>query len=241
MTTTLIILAIIVAILIFGKSRLSKLAKNRISDITESLADSLSDPIKDGEADIKAAQSEVGELNSTIAELITSTKQLEIRAQNSKQDVTKFDNIATAAGKAGNREDVITAVTQKNNAEKQATTLTKEIEKNRALEIQLKAQVKTLSQKIADAQNGKVRLAAVLESSALREKIAKAAAGSTSEEGLAGLDNLAKAADEAEARATAWEDIANTSTEGTATSLEKKYSGAEVSEDEISKYIKATA
>jgi len=241
MTTTLIILAIIVAILIFGKSRLSKLAKNRISDITESLADSLSDPIKDGEADIKAAQSEVGELNSTIAELITSTKQLEIRAQNSKQDVTKFDNIATAAGKAGNREDVITAVTQKNNAEKQATTLTKEIEKNRALEIQLKAQVKTLSQKIADAQNGKVRLAAVLESSALREKIAKAAAGSTSEEGLAGLDNLAKAADEAEARATAWEDIANTSNEGTATSLEKKYSGAAVSEDEISKYIKATA
>jgi phage shock protein A len=241
MTTILIILAIIVAILIFGKSRLSKLAKNRISDITDSIADSLSNPIKDGEADIKAAQSEVGHLNSTIAELITSTKQLETRTQNLKQDVTKFDNIAVAAGKAGNREDVITAVTQKSNAEKQAATLTKEIEKNHSLETQLKAQVKTLSQKIADAQNGKVRLAAVLESSALREKIAKAAAGSTSEEGLAGLDNLAKAADEAEARATAWEDIANTSTEGTATSLEKKYSGAAVSEDEISKYIKATA
>lgn len=241
MITTLIILAIIAAIFFLGKSRLSKLAKNRLIDLTENIADSLSNPIKDGEADIKAAQSEVSHLNSTIAELITSTKQLDIRAQNLKQDVTKFDNIAVAAGKAGNREDVITAVTQKNNAEKQSTTLTKEIEKNRALEIQLKAQVKTLNQKIVDAQNGKVRLAAVLESSALREKIAKAAAGSTSEEGLAGLDNLAKAADEAEARATAWEDIANTSTEGTATSLEKKYSGVEVSEDEISKYIKATA
>ena len=239
--TTLIILAVIVVIglaIAFGKSQLARTARNRVSDVGDSLQHAIADPVKDGEADIKAAQKEVDHLNSTIAELITSTKQLEHKVENAKADAEKFEHIAQAAGQAGNKDDVITAVTKKKAVEAEATTLQKEIDKNHALEAQLKDQVRGITQKISDAENGKVRLSAILESSALRENVAKAAAGATNNAGLAGLDNLAKAADEAEAKAAAWEDIANTSTAGTAAALEKKYAGAAVSDDELSKYLK---
>jgi len=239
--TILIILAVIVAIglTIIFESQLGRTARNRVSDVGDILQHAIADPVKDGEADIKAAQKEVDHLNSTIAELITSTKQLEHKVENAKADAEKFEHIAVAAGQAGNKDDVITAITKKKAVEAEATTLQKEIDKNHALEAQLKDQVRGITQKISDAENGKVRLSAILASSALRESVAKAAAGATNNAGLAGLDNLAKAADEAEAKAAAWEDIANTSTAGTAASLEKKYAGAAVSDDELSKYIKA--
>ena len=130
-------------------------------------------------------------------------------------------------------EDVKEAITKKKNAEKQSETLAQQLDKNNALKKTLMTQVKTLMQEIEDAQNGKVRLAAQLESSALREKIAKQTAGYGQNHDS--LKSLAQAADRAEAKAEAWEEIATGNSEST---LEQKYATeTAVSDEDISKYI----
>ena len=223
--------------IMFGKSQLAKTARNRVSDIGDTITKTIADPIKDGEADIKEAHKELDSLNSTIAELITETFKLKHRVDNYTADVAKYENIAIAAGKAGDKDGVTQAVNLKKTAETQATTLQKEVAKNTTLEAQLREQVSLLSHKIENAENSKVRLSAILTSSNLRETIAKKAAGVGTANGLAALDNITNAADNAEAKAEAWEKIAATSTSGSAQTLEKKYATPAVTDDEISKYL----
>ena len=238
MTTFIIagIFLFIIAIM-FGKSQLAKTARNRVSDIGDTITKTIADPVKDGEADIREAHKELDSLNSTIAELITETFKLKHRVENFNADVTKYENIAVAAGKAGDKDGVMQSVTLKKTAESQAATLQKEVDKNTALETQLREQVSILSHKIENAENSKVRLSAILTSSSLRESIAKKAAGVGSGNGLAALDSLTTAADNAEAKAEAWENMAATSTSGAAQTLEKKYATPAISDDELSKYL----
>ena len=238
MTTFIIagIFLFIIAIM-FGKSQLAKTARNRVSDIGETITKTIADPVKDGEADIIEAHKELDSLNSTIAEIITETFKLKHRVENFNADVTKYEIIAVAAGKAGDKDGVMQSVTLKKTAESQAATLQKEVDKNTALETQLREQVSILSHKIENAENSKVRLSAILTSSSLRESIAKKAAGVGSGNGLAALDSLTTAADNAEAKAEAWENMAATSTSGAAQTLEKKYATPAISDDELSKYL----
>jgi phage shock protein A len=196
-------------------------------------AEALADPVRDGELAIRDAQKEVDQFLSQIHQLMTNTGVLESQLRDARADLDKYDLIARRAAAAGNRDDVAAAVQAKQQAEKTLTTLTTNVEANRALETKLRQQLNVARQKIATAEMNKARLAANIGGNKLRGNLAKASvefSGKT--KGLAALDKLEEASRKESAAADAWESLSQDTPAAQAASLEDKYGAASASVDD---------
>src|SRR3712207_5885328 len=98
-----------------------------------SAANAISDPIRDGELAIRDAQKEVDQFLGQIHQLMTNTGVLDSQLRNARADLDKYDVISRRAAAAGNRDDVVAAVSAKQKAEQMVATLSKNVEANRAL------------------------------------------------------------------------------------------------------------
>jgi len=220
---------------------LLKSIANALRGATEAAANQLQDPVRDGKFAIEDAKKQKDAFVSQIASLVAGTKALEKRVANENAEVQKFENIAQRAGAANDADGVREALALKAKNQKEADAFQHEIDQNKALEAKLRAQLDDMNARIENAETDSVRLGVRVESSKLRTEVAKGAAGVSGGDGLAALDELSKAADDSDAQAEAWEEMAKTNAHASGSDLSAKYGdgtkGA-VSDDDVAKYLK---
>jgi phage shock protein A len=198
-------------------------------------AQAMSDPVSEGKLAIADSQKQIADFTSKIATLIAQTKLFERQLSDSRGDVTKYQNVAAAALKAGNEEDARQALTLKQKAEQQTNTLQQQLNQNNALVTKLRDQLNTARLKVANAQSNITQLQARSSAAKIRTDLAKASTQfSSNQGGVAALDNLENCVNKPESDAEAYEELAAEA--GPAgKSLEEKYSiaGSSAVDDEL--------
>jgi phage shock protein A len=198
-------------------------------------AQAMSDPVSEGKLAIADSQKQIADFTSKIATLIAQTKLFERQLSDSRGDVTKYQNVAAAALKAGNEEDARQALTLKQKAEQQTNTLQQQLNQNNALVTKLRDQLNTARLKVANAQSNLTQLHALSSAAKIRTDLPKDSSQvSSNQGGLAALDNLENSVNKQESEAEAYEELAADA--GPAgKSLEEKYSiaGSSAVDDEL--------
>lgn len=225
------LLALFVIYVLFGKSSLAITLRNLFRSASDKASDSLADPVRDGEYALQDAQKEANEFRGEIKNLIAANNVLVAQADEARNKENTFAALAkkiNSSIQAGDTSeqtarDLDQAINLAKLAGAKVELLTKEIQKNEALESKLRDQLDALQEKI---DSGKVNFVALSASSAglkLRERAAKSAANAEAGSGVAALDNLAKAVQAQEASAEAWEELAASSPAGKEDSLLSRY------------------
>lgn len=172
-------------------------------------AQAMSDPVGEGKLAIADSQKQIADFTSKIATLIAQTKLFERQLSDSRGDVTKYQNVAAAALRAGNENDAREALTLKQKAEQQANTIQTQLTSNNTLVTKLRDQLNTARLKVANAQSNITQLQARASAAKIRTDLARASTQfSSSQGGLAALDNLENAVNKQESEAEAYEELA---------------------------------
>ena len=198
-------------------------------------AQAMSDPVGEGKLAIADSQKQIAEFTSKIASLIAQTKLFERQLNDSRGDVTKYTNVAAAALRAGNEKDARDAISLKQKAEQQASTVQAQLDANNTLVTKLRDQLNTARLKVANARSNITQLEARSSAAKIRTDLAKASTQFSNQGGLAALDNLEHAVNKQETEAEAYEELA-VDAGPAGQSLVDKYSIGEGSvEDELAR------
>lgn len=195
----------------------------------------LINPVDQSVLAIKDSEEQVSRFKGAIAKAMAQNKTLDTQNKAAKLDVEKFTRIAQLAVEAGNDEDAKEALLEKNKAQIRSNTLSTQIDTNNGLITQQRAQLERIEEKISNAKNNQTILTARLEGANARKELSKAGDEAGNGDGLAKLDNLQKAVDQAEGEAAAFEDLNGTYE----IPLEEKYSNANFSVDNELAQLKA--
>jgi phage shock protein A len=236
MLLTLLLTVAVIAAAFFLLPKTKGALSNTARGLDDTIANGLADPIRDGQIAIEDARKDLHGLVQTVAELLASNKQLKGQYDSAVNNVNKFENLAKAAGAAGNADDVRAALQQKEASVAKVNALAAQVSRNEALAAKLKQQIADYNSKIQEAESNASTYIAQIKGAEIRSKIAQRAQGFDAS-GLAGVTKLADAANKLEAEASAQEELAGVI--GGSDTLEKKYEVASVSDADISKYLKA--
>ncbi len=198
-------------------------------------AEAMSDPVRDGKLAIADSEKQITEFTSKIASLIAVTKNLERQLTDSRGDVAKYQSVAEAALKAGNENDARTAISLKQKAQQQTDTLQAQQTANDALVTKLRDQLNTARLKVANAKSNITQLQARSAAAKIRTDLARASTEfSSSQGGLAALDNLENSVNKQESEAEAYEELGAAASTPPGHELLEKYStGTGAVEDEL--------
>ncbi len=207
------------------------------------------DDVTKGKMAIEDSKKEIAKFTSEIASLRAAQKQNTRALDAAKADVAKYqgiyDKIKAHAGtlKDGNtgealegkadelaaaRKDGQQALDALETAQKTVSRLEADIKRDGALFEQMQTRLQQARQKVSNAEQNVVSLAARQRSAAIRTKFAKAQNGLSEGKGLSALDDLERSVEQSEAEAESFEEMAGV---GNAESLEDKYGGSGASVD----------
>lgn len=209
--------------------------RNRIKATAMNANERLRDPESDGKVALADAKHELENLRTQRREHLTSIEQFKLERAPLVFEVDKFEKLAQAAGKAGNREDVATAVERKKSAQSQLDHIDEQITEYKKMADDYSATIAQRQREIQDAESNSKLLVSSIKLDHLKEKQAMEL---SRKEGFAGLATLKNDALKAKARATAAQ-IASRSDEPSK-ALEEKYAiPSGTSDEEVNAYMKA--
>lgn len=185
-------------------------------------ADALADPARDADFAIEDSKKMAEKFQSDIANAMAATKRLEAQRDEFKANAKKWSKAAENAAADGNRDAARQALEKKIEAENRVKTLDADIKRNKDTEQKFRKQLDKIRSKIAKAEADKEMLKARLASGKTRQALAQASSDFGNDSPLAALDNLGKAAMEAETVADAHEELSGSSEEA----LLEQYGGA---------------
>ncbi len=216
------------------KVSLWRMISNFFRSKKDKAAEALKDPVRDATYDVEDATEQVRKFEADIQQLMSVNLTNQKRRDAALEEVEKWENIAKIAGKKGNREDVLAAVTSQENAKRSAQLLAAEIETNEKVITKLRDQLNLAKNKIQKAKNDIVVLGARLKSAKVREELSSGVVG-LGEGPLSRLDDLNETVMIAESSAEAFEQLNGGSLE----SLESKYLASDVDIDaKVDSYLK---
>ena len=204
---------------------LLKTLQNIFREHSENLDKALSDPTRDGHFAIEDAQKEVTVFETKLQGLVGQTIQLKNKRDEAANDVQKYQTIAERAAQAQAKDDVVAALAEKNRAQGTLDSLTKEIEANERVQANAKEHIAAVRAKVEAAKNTESQATMRIATANLREDLAASASTFGKNNGLAGIDSLNEAADKAEAKAQAAEELSAETPIAKQQNLESKYSG----------------
>lgn len=201
-----------------------------LSNIVRSKKMEAEEALKNPERDIKIAivdsKKQAADFQTKISDLNRQKKMLEKQYDEKKDQVKKYEKMATAALEAENEEDATTLVEKQLRFDTEAKSLKQQIEIISKDLQSARKQLQAMQKKISDAEMNEGRLKMRLESAKVRESLAKAQSTINSGDNpLSALDDLNKAVDEAEASAEATEEEVGMEAGNVEASLEEKYNG----------------
>jgi phage shock protein A len=228
----------IVVLAILTKGRFFSAIANRSKAAAEDLTDAVRDPVADGKVAISAAKQELNELRNSRRELLVEISQQEAELKDLEAELTKWENIAVAAGKQGNTDNVRKALARK--AEVQ-TDISQVNDFKNQYQKDADAMSKAISERegeIQAAERDSKRLAKSIGFEKFRQSRAQDALGESN--AAKSLAQLRKDAAAARARSDALETEARIGNEDQA--LEEQYlesSAAKVTDDDVARYLVA--
>lgn len=216
---------------------LFKAIGNMFREKRDQAAKSLADPIRDGKFAIEDSKKQIREYTTQVAKLKAETIKMKAEHKDALAEKKKYEGIAKKAGKAGNENDVRTAVEMIQKWSNRANELNGQIKKNEQVESNLRKQLDAARTKVARAEQNHQTLAARKKGAEIRKSLAQASQQfAEGQGGLAALDDLEDAVRHEEAEAEAYEEMAAPVDED----LADKYGGAdEAADDMVAKYMKA--
>lgn len=203
-----------------GRPSLWTSFKNLFRRGAASAAEAMDDPAGNADLHIEDAKAKAESYQSKIASAIAQNKRLKNDCQEAKDEEKKWNSIAERAAADGAKDDARTALEKAESASNRAKVLAKSIKNNDEVCSRLRKDLDKIRAKISDAEANKEILKARLASGQMRKELAKARSEFNSDDDLAALDNLNKAAMEEETEAEALEEL----TGGGEEALEEKYS-----------------
>lgn len=204
---------------------------NRITGATKAVNKKIADPVVDGGIAIDDAKEDVRRYEQSIVELKKATKLLVIRQRAAEAEADKWDRIAKAeaedvkAGKEGAKENLRKAAGEVKKARFKADSFKAEIAKNLSEEQRMIAERDAQEEKIDSAEANSAVFAARSQSAQIRAQSADSRNILHDSRGLAALDELQRKVEEAEAEATALEEVSGSANDD----LEKKYANTATS------------
>lgn len=216
---------------------LFKAIGNMFREKRDQAAKALEDPIRDGKFAIEDSKTAIRKFTTDVAHLRAATIKLEQEHKDALSEKKKYEGIAGAAGKAGNKDDVETAVGKITQWTTRAAELKRQIDNNKKTQQNLQSQLEKSRTKVNRAEQNHQTLAARKKGADIRKSLAMASSKfAEGQGGLAALDNLEDAVRDTEAEAQAFEEMAAPADEG----LEDKYAaGASGEEDMVAKFMKS--
>jgi phage shock protein A len=208
----------------------------------EELDKSLADPARDGHFAIIDAEKEIQTFSTQLRDQKAKTIELRKQLEDATADVTKYDGISKKAAQAQDGDAVKSALTKKAAAQAKAESLTGMIHANEAIETAAQHHIDDVTGQINAAKNTEEQSKTRIQMASLRENLASSQANLVGGgNALSKINDLAKAADAAEAKAKATEEMASASPEGQDKALEKYASTAAPIDDEAAALMKQFA
>lgn len=155
--------------------RISDLVKSNVNDAL----DKAEDPRKVLEQTILDMEGDHRKAKQKLLESMTLTKQTEKQAENMRKTAVDWEQKAMAALKAGNEELARTALGEKQKTEELAAEAEAGVAAQRQSTEDLKAQIKGLEDKIAEAKRKKDELIARLNAADMQKKQAAVVSGTS--------------------------------------------------------------
>ena len=181
---------------------------NTLRGKRDEAAKKLADPVRDGKFAIEDAEGQIREFRGVLTKLVAVSKKLERDVAAAKGEIKKYDRLATAAGADGNEAAVNQAVERIEEWETKKETAATQLKRNLADEGKLRKQLSDAETKVSTAKSNMHMLAARKQGAEIRKQLSDAASKfGAGGKGLAALDDLREAVDEAEAEADAAEDL----------------------------------
>lgn len=214
---------------------------NRVRKASNDAEKKVRDPIADSEAAIEDSKKLAIKFQNDINEVVAKNKRLTRERDEAKDEVKKYENLATKALQAGNDNDARQLLELQEQKQKVLDTLNSEVKTNDKLIGELRSNLTKIQTKISSAEQNQTRLEARLQNAKIREGIAASSSSLLNSEKspLAALDALEDAVDEAECSAEAMEETIGLEAGNIANSLEDKYSGDTSSVDDKLAKLKA--
>jgi len=185
------------------------------------------DPIQENRYDIEKSESQLNQYRQNLSKLIAANILLKREKADAESDVFKYTNLATKAAKAGNREDVATALGKKSLHESRAKQIAEEVVKNETLIDAINSNIANHQNNIDTAKVKSVQLETRMANVSLRDSMLNT---SVDTEGLNALNSLEEKVLAKEALSDAKSQVFSTST------LEQKYNV--VDNDEVEALMK---
>ena len=232
-----VLLAIIAGIL--TKGGVFRSLHNKSLAAAEDFNESIRDPMADGRAAIAKAREDLTGMKQQLNDLLVQIRELKEDRDQAARDVFKYENLAKAAGLAGNAADVQTALTFKLAAEKEVSDFDAEMTKSDDLAKSIRAMIASQTAEIEGAERDSKYLGTSLKHNNMRTKIAESV--SDLEGTKQSLHRLRQDAKRAQAQAEVSESESRTGS--LADNLENKYASTApaISEETIAKYMKKAA
>lgn len=212
---------------------ISRTIRGKRDEATKKLAD----PVRDGKFAIEDAEGQIREFRGVLTKLVAASKKLEREVAAAKVEIKKYDRLATTAGEDGNEAAVNQAVAKIEEWEAKKETAATQLKRNLGDEGKLRKQLSDAETKVSTAKSSMHMLAARKQGAEIRKQLSDASSKfGTSGKGLAALDDLREAVDEAEAEADAAEDLSSGGDED----LLEQYAGggSAATSARASKYLK---
>lgn len=210
--------------------------KNLLRQKRDEAAEAIADPVRDGKFAIEDSKAELAKLRTSIAQFSGTIKQQERKEKEAKDEIKKWGNLATKAAATGNKEDVVSCVTNKQQADVQLKTIQSELKMNRASLDKIKTRFQQYQNKVAKAESNHAQLTTRQQSADIRKAFAGASDGFESKSAFAQLDTLEESVVESECEAEALEEMEPTDN---LENMEQKYGGDGNVDDEVAKLMAA--
>ena len=228
------LIALVVVLDFFTGFRMAKSVINRLRMKADKVADEIRDPIADAHtalSNIKSKREEMINLRKNILLEIKKAKSKETRSNN---EIEKYEQLAKLAGEAGNRDDVRVALEKKTRSRKNLEAAQLDVSRLTKQEDALEEKIKEFDILIEKAENDKTYLESSLKINQFNtavNMVLKDNNGSA----LSAIEKLRADVENSALEAELSGEIAEEQK-----SLELKYMApsAEVSEDDISIYLK---
>lgn len=218
---------------------LFKAIGNMFREKRDNAAKALADPVRDGKFAIEDAKKQIREYTTQVAKLKAETIKQKANHKDALEERKKYERIAGQAGKAGNEDDVRTAVEAIQKWTSSAAELKSQITRNEGVETNLRKQLDAARTKVSRAEQNHQTLAARKKGAEIRKSLAMASQQfAEGQGGLSALDDLEESVRNEEAEAEAFEEMSAPADE---TNLADKYGGGdEKTDDMMARYMKAS-
>lgn len=213
--------------------KMTKSIINRFTSKAENLAEEFRDPVADAKGAIRKIENDKEDAVALRKTLLVKLSTLKSRIAKAKANVDKFESLAVLAGRAGNAEDVQSALQSKNNEASLVSDLESQLLATQKQEDELEALIKNCDSLIENAKNKTEIVASQIETNKFKAQVASVLKDNSGD-AVSALQRLEADAERYKAEAEAAEEFA-----GENQSLEQKYAvKPTVSEADVSKYLK---